>query len=795
MNYLIFLLSCLSFFQALGQDAIEAKMYWYSKATPASNLFVHFDKNVYSNYEMVWFTGYLLKEAHAPREKHTIMAVSLIRNVDSTLVLTKKFVMTNGISFGNFEIPDSLQTGDYHFIAYTNQLINNIPEAIFIQQITLKTSIDPPFKASIKLIDAIKQEDKFYKVLVAATTKDDRFLPKPLDIHLRYGSFRQKGKTDQVGQLLLTLPFQPNISNPNVYVKLANKQDSTFISMALPILKNKATVKFYPEGGNIVAGIPTIIGFEVKDQQQMPIATTALLYKNQTVIDTIETNSYGLGRFRLRYNKNDKYSIKLIHDGVVDSIYQLPTAIDNGLIMNVAQAVVKDTIRLNLKSFALQPLLIRLHNFRTSFLTIPFKLTAQNMVVKIPLEDVPKGLLTITISDSLDRPLIERMIYAHYNGIEKIQLTSAKNNYQQREKVNLRIHLADTTANGFVSVAVVQDNRLEMRKMTDIESYTNLKSFLDNLPIQINGLPFKDRNYLEQILLIKGWSKYNWNGIEQVNARDTLLKTDSLNFTAQITKGNKLLKNEVSVGAYGDTKLRLSNSTATGFVDLSNATFTSDEKKDFFLFVNNAGKKNYQINVKDPFLAMSGNLRSYGMADDIVLPSTLINNAVLVLKNNEKSIRLKEVVIQSKQDQSFYGSQGTLGKNACGDYVCIYNIFNCRNHISDPNNTQPIMGRFYKGLNGPYKGCSRMNKIDESFVRYDAIKYGKEFYEDDYKDLKEPAFFSTIYWNYGLLVDGKKDINLEFYTSDITGKFRVVVQGIINNDVAYSQHFFEVKGK
>ena len=42
--------------------------------------------------------------------------------------------------------------------------------------------------------------------------------------------------------------------------------------------------------------------------------------------------------------------------------------------------------------------------------------------------------------------------------------------------------------------------------------------------------------------------------------------------------------------------------------------------------------------------------------------------------------------------------------------------------------------------------------------------------------------------------DGK-ETNLSFYTSDITGKFRIVVQGITSNDVIYGEHFFEVKPK
>jgi hypothetical protein len=310
--------------------------------------------------------------------------------------------------------------------------------------------------------------------------------------------------------------------------------------------------------------------------------------------------------------------------------------------------------------------------------------------------------------------------------------------------------------------------------------------------MQVNGLPFKDQTYLEQLLLVKGWRKYNWNELKQIKAGDTTIKSDSLSLSAQITKGKKLLQKPLNIGVFGDEKLRLAITSETGFINLNTPDFIHDEKKDFLLFINDPNKFSYHIEINDPFLLMSKKIPSKQYEDEVTLPSTLINNAVLVLKDNEKSISLKEVVIKSKRDNSFMGTGGTPGRNACGDYVCFYNILNCKNHPFDVGNTQPVKGRYYGNLRGPYKGCVTLDQADNVFVAYDAIRYGKEFYIDDYKDLREPAFFSTIYWNYGVILNGKKDVDLSFFTSDITGKFKVVVQGVVNSDVAYAEHFFEV---
>ena len=156
---------------------------------------------------------------------------------------------------------------------------------------------------------------------------------------------------------------------------------------------------------------------------------------------------------------------------------------------------------------------------------------------------------------------------------------------------------------------------------------------------------------------------------------------------------------------------------------------------------------------------------------------------------------MKEVVITNKKDDSFNFARGKIGRNACGDYVCVYNILNCRNHVTDGLNTQPVVGNYYmvNGRSIEYKECKVFARTDISFVQYKGINLPKEFYQSDYKDPNEPALFSTIYWNHATLLKANKESRLSFHTSDITGKFRIVVQGITNKDVIYAEHFFEVK--
>lgn len=92
------LIVILSFFAIIvfAQDPLTERFLFYSKSTNTTNLFVHFDKNVYSSNETVWFTGYLITTSNISR--HKLMSVSLIKNDDQKVVLEDRFLMQNGLS-------------------------------------------------------------------------------------------------------------------------------------------------------------------------------------------------------------------------------------------------------------------------------------------------------------------------------------------------------------------------------------------------------------------------------------------------------------------------------------------------------------------------------------------------------------------------------------------------------------------------------------------------------------------------------------------------------------------------
>ncbi len=748
-----------------------------------SNLFVHFDKNVYSNNETVYFTGYLIKVGKVPLSSHRVMAVALIRDIDSSLVLEDKFLMNQGVAYGSLTLPDSIVTGDYHFVVYTDKLVDSIPDMLFIQNITIKSSHTPPFKANALLMEHSGNEQK---VLISVTAADGRFLARPAKISYRYGDLQKNTVTNASGRSIISLPEQPDLLDHNLYVTLTYAADSTFISMDVPPTKLRATVTFYPEGGNMVYGLASNIGWEVKDQQQRPIALKAFLYKDGQIIDTIESSSYGIGRFMLTPREGANYSVKLVHSAFEDSTYTLPAAHTGGIVMMLEKALASDTLIIIVKSNGAQRATLLVHNLTENFISFPFEMQQGDKLLRLPLNGLPKGLTTLTLTDSFNRPLCERIFFAHYTASETISLSTDQPVYRQREKVKLKLSLnAEETA--LVSIAVVQNNRLEAKKMSDIESYAYLNSELSNLPIANSRRGYKDGDYLEQVLLVKGWRKYN------IDPDQAPPRIDSLQILGQVGRLKKGAGKSFLVGTMGNRDISLITTSTWGSFHFTTEQLVTAAAGKMYVFVN--GYQDLAV-INDQYSAFNQHFARRVHSDHPVFPSAPVNNTELILKEDEKVHQLADVVVTSKKDNSFnYTSGREMGANACGDYLCINKVLNCPNH---PPYSWPIKGQKYtvlgRELSIPYAGCTIPDQSIFSLVK--GIHLQKEFYANDYKDPNEPAFFSTIYWNYGLwLGPAKKQSELSFYTGDITGRFRVIVQGITEKDVVYAEQFFEVKGR
>ncbi|MFI5136522.1 MAG: Ig-like domain-containing protein [Sphingobacteriales bacterium] len=815
-SFSLFILCVLNFSGIFAQSgknstaSLTSKIISYGKKNATSSLFTCFDKTVYVNNESVWFTSYLInysKRVNGP----TILSVLLVNDQSGSIAFDQKFEMANGLSFGHAIIPDSVPPGDYSFITYTNILANGIPKDVFIQPITIKSAAEIPFFASLSLTDSTKAlSDNNEQVTLTVETKAHipiKGVTATWDVGVLNGQVTSgRIKTDANGKYLFSVSRDQIVTDKNfLNVRVTYKNEVRNVKMLLPVSDKKLNIRFYPESGNLIDGLVSTIGWEVKTVYGRPLSVNAVLYQNNQAIDTIHTDSYGMGRFKLIPQLGNKYELKLA--GYANDVsYALPRILSTGLIISAYKAISDDSLQLKLVSKDPGKFFVMIHNFDQVFYSFPVEVTSAGKKLLINLADLPKGLSTITILDSLLRPCAERIFFAHYNRRSPLSITPDRVEYTTRQKVRIKLKLLSTQSDpikGVITVACVQSNKIETKKFNDIESYHYLKQELEALPVRgaYMGQSADDKDYLEKVLLIKGWRKYSWQNMASDNAKYSTVDEKPVLISGSVSKYGKPLKKPIGLVVMTDSATKIITTDAKGDFQLNNSNAVTAERRKIHLMLSGGTIDTYAIKMKDSFNMVNGGLiNGFKTVNYNLTPVPLISSDSSTIKGLDHVISLKEVKITGRKED-IYNLQPIMinGKNECGDYVCSYGILNCPNHPNDVGNRPPEVGQKYysASTNGwvAYKGCATIPN-GPSTIAVDGINYPKEFYGSDYSlfNPPEPEYQSTIFWKHACFIDSK-EIELDFYTSDITGPFSIIVQGVSSNGLIYEKKEFMVNKK
>jgi hypothetical protein len=154
------------FIQKISSSLEEYKIHHYPE-----KLFIHTDKHIYTPKEKVWFKVYLVEGVSLePRSLSTVAYVDLIDSKGTSRYLRNIYIY-NGGGNGDIFLPDSLPPGKYFLRGYTNMMKNFGEEHFFKKEINIvdftesneiisvkKTSTKP----SLRKVDPNFLDVKFY---------------------------------------------------------------------------------------------------------------------------------------------------------------------------------------------------------------------------------------------------------------------------------------------------------------------------------------------------------------------------------------------------------------------------------------------------------------------------------------------------------------------------------------------------------------------------------------------------------------------------------------------------------
>lgn len=123
--------------QATGTTLVAQQFDNYRKHSLVEKMFVHTDKDFYLAGEIMWFKIYAMDGSfHRPLSLGNVAYVELL-DANNNPLLQAKIKMEDGSGYGSLSVPLTINSGNYKFRSYSNWMKNFGPDYFFEKQVTI----------------------------------------------------------------------------------------------------------------------------------------------------------------------------------------------------------------------------------------------------------------------------------------------------------------------------------------------------------------------------------------------------------------------------------------------------------------------------------------------------------------------------------------------------------------------------------------------------------------------------------------------------------------------------------
>ena len=423
-------------------------------------IYIHTDNNSYFVGDTIWFKAYLLRaDDLRPAAMSKILYVELL-SPDGYVVERQRIIADhNTQSYGQFALPDTIYSGYYELRAYTRWQMNfNVTE---------------------------RPHSKF----------DDRWF---FSKQLAKDYFR-----DYEGLYSRVFPIYEKPEQAGDY---ADKRIIDRPKRRLAKEQEGLDVKFFPEGGSLVAGVKSRVAFEVLDAYGQPLKVRGSLANGTR----LETDAEGRGLFSVQPDGTQTITAKFDYDGKSHSV-RLPEVLETGAV--IAYDAIGQKAGIVANGVNVAAIAVSCRGRLVAFL---------RDTQSIDTKEFPTGVNEITAYDAEARPLATRQIFVNHNDMgQKIDFALATPDGKRQsdveavapfQQLGLHSQIAHPDARTF-SVAICDRRGDEPTYddgniLTDLLLSGDLRGFVAHPARYFEADDSLHRAQLDRLMMIQGWRKY-----------------------------------------------------------------------------------------------------------------------------------------------------------------------------------------------------------------------------------------------------------------------------------------------
>jgi hypothetical protein len=626
----------------------------------------------------------------------------------------------------------------------------------------------------------------------------------------------------------------------------------------------RTEVEFFPEGGYLVDGLRSKVGFRISNVAGTGVRGIVLSEGSDTV-SIFHPLKFALGHFYFTPRAGERYRCMLIDDNGKTTTHALPEVKQQGYVMTLNDSGAGElSIRVRTKGIPpSSSLFLFVHSRQVTVFSETQRLAPDEAVFTIPRHSVPAGITHFTLFDAVLNPVCERLYFIPGSSGLAISVTSDQQKYITRRKVALSITAAadDAEKAASVSVAVYRIDSLGATPTAGIAPYLLLSSDLHGF-IESPEYYFSDdadaRAAADNLMLTHGWRRFSWADVFKKKIRFAYPPEYRSHFVS-----GKVLKSDGTpargVLSYLASPSKLVTLYGSRSDDMGNVYFETEDfwgPRKLVLQTNTKVDSTFRLQLNNPF---SGRYASV-----VMKPFILRSSMHQRLKERSLAMQVQDIYYHETIDKpamppksdstAFYGVAdqvyylddftrfpvmeevmreyvpGVLVRKRRGGFhfIVIDNVnkgvlptdplvlldgvpvFDVNKIMAfDPLKVKKldvVMRHHYLGplvipgmvSYSTYRGDLAGFELDRRalVIDYEGLQLQREFHVPRYenqrlRNSRLPDQRTLIYW----APDIKTGENgrVEFYTSDVSGQYQVVVEGITPlGQAGTGFHTFEV---
>src|SRR6056297_65768 len=284
----------------------------------------------------------------------------------------------------------------------------------------------------------------------------------------------------------------------------------------------RPNIKFFPEGGHLVKGLPGTMGLEVLDAKGNGVSLKGYIKNSKNeIVEPFESFEFGLGSVGFVPLKGEEYYASVIFNGS-ELKFPLPQAQESGYVLSLKNREdhVLVQVASNTSNGLEGTLLVGHLRGDLIFKRIGSSEDKASYATKIYTKKLQDGVAQFTLFTNDGEPVSERLVFVDDpDNDARLDISAPKNTFGLRDRVKLDVALTDEEGRplkGDFSMGVVSGNGTK-GTATNIKSWLLLDSDLGGKvenPDYFFAEDSKQRKFLlDALMLTHGWRRFVWKDV------------------------------------------------------------------------------------------------------------------------------------------------------------------------------------------------------------------------------------------------------------------------------------------